>query len=249
MMDGTDQQQQTKWRDSADTGRESGVGAGLLSHLEVPVQILNPNSKMNVSPPQALARGCTPDRRGPSPVSRAVRAIRSNLSRSLQEMGLVAACCGLIAAAGCASLGTALQVTPDRVSAVTRVATYTACVIDLQENPGHVDNWAAAYGGLQALVLNEKWDAAALAQALTAAGVDRMICGEGSLIIGAVAIFVDEWTANTVELNKIDLVRAAVIGSRDGIAAALSVIRGATDRSTQFNSDATASRSPKYRYK
>ena len=127
---------------------------------------------------------------------------------------------------GCQSTNTTADVSqpavsPARVEAIARLATYGAVTTDLQSHPERRVTYEQAEAGLAKLVAAKQWDADDILNALSAVPMDQMDSTEGVMMISGGLILLDAVGGSRTELVQSEFLRAAAVGIDDGLKLAL----------------------------
>lgn len=135
----------------------------------------------------------------------------------------------MFAGGGCATIENFMS--PQRLYAVSKLATYTSCVATAGEpdTPAR-NNWIKAQTELSALIAAKDWRPVRLGQALDRAGVSEMIGSEGKLVVSGGVALVDLFTAVIWQIDTSKYVEAVATGGRDGIDLALNDALSAANR-------------------
>lgn len=133
----------------------------------------------------------------------------------------------LSAPTGCVSSGSGggssfqKTVTPQRVEAVARLASYSTAKIMLAKDPKNIETLAKISTGLNELVASKTWDIGSAVAIANANGLNELVSSEGQIALSTVPLFIDLIAGDTVDLKKQEYAQAVVIGAADGFKMAL----------------------------
>lgn len=143
---------------------------------------------------------------------------------------LLSVCLLALLATGCSTTGTGTStaITPARVQAVAKLATYAAARTGATD-PSKRAAYESALTGLNQLVGQECWDISTMAIIAQQNGMGFLASPEGTLALTGAQLFIDAFTTQSIDLASQPYARAVIIGSRDGLALALTGTRGIGD--------------------
>lgn len=129
-----------------------------------------------------------------------------------------------ISLTGCVtSKEASLPIEQTRVYTVAREVLYLGAVADLRLRPTDRLALERASAGLDALVAQKRWDLAAAAQALTAAGITQASSQDALLVIQGVTTLYDLFAKKPLDLSTNRTAEAYVRAANDALKAALGV--------------------------
>lgn len=144
--------------------------------------------------------------------------------KRLSALLLLVAIC-LIGPDGCSTTGDPsaphVQVTPERVQSVARLAAYGSAKGFLISHPEYRPELEKAKGILTTLAAAENWDISALAEAFQSAGFKELRSEEAILAVEGAVLMIDLVSGKAIDLKQVPYARAAIIGSLDGLNLAL----------------------------
>lgn len=111
--------------------------------------------------------------------------------------------------------------TPQRVQAVSRLASYAACKAQLIRDPQSRPGMERIRTALGELVAARNWDVASVGTILAANGMGNLASNEGQLVLTALPLFVDTFSGLQADLKKVEYAQVVVEGVSDGFNMAL----------------------------
>lgn len=112
---------------------------------------------------------------------------------------------------------TGSSVSPERVQAITALASYGSGVALIMARPESAPALAVARNVACTLRDEQNWNLTTLALALRAAGLTQLDSTEGTLIVGPVCFLVDSYLVRTNNLGENVYARAVITGACEGL--------------------------------
>ena len=114
-------------------------------------------------------------------------------------------------------------ITPARVQSVTKLAAYVSAYATIRKDADRRAAFEQANAGLEAMIDQERWDAAAFGIALQQAGVDQLLGDDGGIVVTTTVLVVDLFGVDfdLKETTPGPIVEAVIRGTQAGFELAL----------------------------